>query len=415
MGVTGFSTDALFGSLIDGVILLYQSSFFWLPILLISMSLVLWIRYVRQSFLHNLEKVLLEIKMPQEVLKSPLAMEIFLSALYQKGAATYLDTYLGGKVPPWFSLELVSVSGQVKMYIWTWAKYRKMVEHQFYAQYPNIEIHEAEDYTKGIFNDPSKWIMWATYFKLTSADAFPIKTYVDYGLDQDQKDEYKIDPMTAVLEYLGSLAPGEQCWIQILIQANKKEGLQEGRLFKKDDWTTGVLKEIENIRKSAEGEKDKKDGTWIPGRPLTKGEQDTLSSLERSLSKPAFDTAIRGVYIATKEAFNAENIPGLIGTFRQYSSNTLNGFKLGKFTDFDYPWQDFMRARRNRLERIYIEMYKMRSFFQEPYKYFRQKPIVLTTEELATIFHPTGGIAVQTPTFQRIPSKKAEPPANLPV
>jgi len=128
------------------------------------------------------------------------------------------------------------------------------------------------------------------------------------------------------------------------------------------------------------------------------------------LAKPALDVAIRGVYIAKKEAFNPTNIPGLIGTFRQYSSNTLNGFKLGKFTDFDYPWQDFNRIRRNRVERQFLEAYKMRSYFQEPYKYFKQKPIILTTEELATIWHFPSGIAVQTPTFSRIESKRVEPP-----
>lgn len=414
MGFTDFFTGQIFNALREAVILLYQTSFFWLPILLASLALIIWIKYIRQVAIAKEEKVLLEIKMPQDIQKSPVAMEIFLSALYQKGSANYLDTYFGGKVPPWFSLELVSLGGQVRMFIWSWKKYQRMIEHQFYAQYPNIEIYEAEDYTKGVFNNPDEWSMWSTYFKLTSADAFPIKTYVDYGMDKDPEDEYKIDPMSAVLEYLGSLAPGEQAWIQIMIKANKKEGLQEGRLFSKGDWTDGVKKEIETIRKGAEAKKEK-DGTVTPGRPLTKGEQDTLSALERSLSKPAFDCAIRGVYIAKNEAFNPENIPGLIGTFRQYSSNTLNGFKLGKFTDFNYPWEDFMRMRRSKLERQYIEAYKMRSFFQEPYRHFRQNPIVLTTEELATIFHPTSGIAVQTPTFQRISSKKAEPPANLPV
>ena len=74
-----------------------------------------------------------------------------------------------------------------------------------------------------------------------------------------------------------------------------------------------------------------------------------------------------------------------------------------------------MRMRRTKIERQYLEAYKLRSFHQAPYKHFNQKPFVLTTEELATIFRPVSGVAVQTPTFVRIPSKKAEPPANLPV
>ncbi|MCI5108457.1 MAG: hypothetical protein MRY49_01255 [Candidatus Pacebacteria bacterium] len=367
-------------------------------------------RYIRYVFLSKQETILLEIKIPQEVKKSPAAMEIFLSALYQKGAATFIDTYLGGKVPPWFSLELVSIGGDVHMFIWAFEKYRTMIEHQLYAQYPNVEIYEVDDYTKGIPHDPDNWPMWATYFKLSQADAYPIKTYIDYGLDKDQEEEYKIDPMTAVLEYLGSLKKGEQCWIQILLAANKSEGLGEGRLKKKPDWKKDVEKEIEKVMEP-----------FSPGegkfpRPQTRGEQDKLAALERSLSKPAFDCAIRGVYISEKESFNpGVSIPGLIGTFRQYSSNTMNGFRLGKFTDFDYPWQDFRRMRRNKIEKQMLEAYKLRSFFQEPYKFFKQKPFILTTEEVATIFHMPSGIAVQTPTFTRVPSKKAEPPSNLPL
>ncbi len=38
----------------------------------------------------------------------------------------------------------------------------------------------------------------------------------------------------------------------------------------------------------------------------------------------------------------------------------------------------------------------------------------MTTEELATIFHIPGKVA-STPTLARIPSKRSEAPANLPI
>ena len=147
---------------------------------------------------------------------------------------------------------------------------------------------------------------------------------------------------------------------------------------------------------------------------LTKSQQEKISALERSISKFPFDTAIRGFYIAKREVFDPGRFPGLIGSFRQYSSNTLNGFKLGKFTDFDYPWQDYKRIRRTRIEKHMLDAYKRRSYFQYPYKFYRQKPFILMTEELATIFHFPGGVA-QTPTLAHIPSKRAEPPVNLPI
>jgi hypothetical protein len=55
--------------------------------------------------------------------------------------------------------------------------------------------------------------------------------------------------------------------------------------------------------------------------------------------------------------------------------------------------------------------YIRRSYFHPPYS---RQPAVLTSEELATIYHLPGKVA-QTPTLDRIESKRSEPPANLPL
>lgn len=366
----------------------------------------LWMRYIRTDFMAKQEKILLELKLPKEMAKSPLAMEVVLTAFYQTGAATLLETYWGGKVRPWFSLELVSMEGNVHFFVWTWKRYKNLVEAQLYAQYPNLEIYEVPDYTDVLHHDPVGLPMWSTLFQLTQPDPFPIKTYVDYGLDQDKKEEVKVDPITSVLEYLGSMRKGEYSWVQIVIQAHRKDRRKAGALFEKVDWKEEAKGEIDKIKKEASVE-----GPNFPILQLSKFEENKITALERSISKFPFETGIRGVYFAEKDSFNPVGITGLIGTLRQYSSNTLNGFKLGKFTDFDYPWQDFRRIRRNRLERRFIEAYKARGFFHPPHRF---KTFILNTEELATIWHPVGRVG-QTPTLERIMSKKAEAPANLPI
>ena len=385
----------------------------WLPILLGIMFMELWLRYIRTHFVEKQGSVLLELRLPKEITRSPLSMEIFFTALYQTGAASLIETYWDGKVRPTFSLELVSIEGEVKFFIWCWPKYKNLVEAQLYAQYPNIEIHEVPDYTSWMRHDPENIPMWATYFKLEKEDMFPIKTYVDYGLDKETKEEFKIDPITSVLEYLGSLGKGEHVWIQMMIQAHKKEWFGEGRLFKREDWTVAAKNKIKDIIKNGSGKpEDQETGTLFG---VTKGEAELIAGIERSIGKYPFECGIRGMYIATKENNQiSRRIQGLIGAFRQYSSRFFNGFKLGKFSDFDYPWQDFRRMRRNAIERSMINAYKLRSFFQPPYKYYRGKPFILTTEELATIYHPPGAVAA-TPTFSRIPSKKAGAPSNLPI
>ena len=99
-----------------------------------------------------------------------------------------------------------------------------------------------------------------------------------------------------------------------------------------------------------------------------------------------------------------------MGAFKQYGSNGLNGFKPVNATTFDYPWQDYKNTRMNKKKATLFNAYCARGYFHPPYS---RKPFVLNTEELATIFHFPGSVA-ETPTFERIESRKGEPPSNLP-
>jgi len=393
---------------------LYLTSYVWLPFLLLALFFKLWIDYLHMKANFNSNPVLLEIKLPKEIRRSPLAMELVYTSMWQKGTMHFLETYWKGKVVPNYSLELASIDGQVHFYIWTHGKMKNVIEAQIYAQYPTVEIYQVEDYSYHVKHDPSKMMMWATYFKLEKPDPYPIKTYVDYELDKNAKEEDQetiIDPMSSVIEYLGSIKKGEQVWIQILIRAHRSYGIDAGKIVKKIDWTEDIDKEIQKVIDKYKIDPKKTPGAVPP--PFTEEDKMLLKALNRSKSKYAFDVAIRGVYINKKEAFNPATITGLIGAFRQYDDKTLNNFKLGMFTDFDYPWQDFRKIRRTAREQGMLDAYKRRSFFYGKYQFWTQTPFVLTTEELATIFHLPGGV-VSTPTLDRISSRKSEAPANLP-
>jgi hypothetical protein len=397
------------------------------PLVLIYISVLLWVRYVQLKYISGLKSFLFEIKIPKDIQKSPLAMEIIFAAMQASGAATYTEAYLDGKVRGWFSLELASFEGQIHFYIWSSEpKFKKILEAQIYAQYPTVEVHEVppeEDYTRKFAYDPIKHIIWGLQFKLLKPDIYPIKTYVDYALDKDQKDEYRIDPMTAVLEYLGSASKGQQIWLQILVKMHAKESLKEHRLFVKPDWKDDVLAEIDEIREAATP--PVKEGQTYPGFPNpTKGQIDTINAIERSFSKMAFYTMIRGFYLADKENFNNAYISGFIGSMRQYNSATLNGLKMDKWTDTSNAFKDwctifpFLKKSRDALQEKYrkhmFNAYRLRSFFYPPYKNHRGKMFILNTEELATIYHFPGNVSA-TPTLAKIPSKKSEAPANLPI
>ncbi|MFA7252498.1 MAG: hypothetical protein WC027_01440 [Candidatus Paceibacterota bacterium] len=395
------------------------------PFILIYISVLLWVRHVQMKYISNLKSFLFEIRIPKDILKSPLAMEIIFGAMQATGAATYTEAYLQGKVKGWFSLELVSIEGQVHFYIWSSEpKFKKILEAQIYAQYPTVEIYEVppeKDYVKKFVYDPAKHIIWGNQFKLLKKDIYPIKTYVDYGMEKDQKEGYQIDPMTAVLEFLGSATKGNQIWMQILIKMHSKEDLKNHRLVEKVDWTGEAKAEIDKIREEAT---PKTTGDF-PGFPNpTKGQIETINAIERSLGKMSFDTMLRGFYLAEKESFNPSYISGLIGSMRQYNSQTLNGFKMKFYTDTSDAFKDWctifpflLPARDRQQEKYRKEMfnaYRLRSFFFPPYKHYKQNPFILNTEELATIFHFPGNVSA-TPTLAKIASKKSEPPANLPI
>jgi len=387
--------------------LLYYLSYWspiWVPVVVAYAAWKIWIRYTRAKFLSGLENILLEIKLPRETIKSPLAMELFLNSLHQTGGeANWYDTYIKGKARAVFSLEIVSIEGKVHFYIYTRKVLRSWVESNLYSQFPNVGIVEVPDYTASFKYQKDKISLWGCDFKPIESDVYPIKTYIDYGLGDDPKEEYKVDPLTPTIEFLGSIGKGEQLWIQIVIRASKKDHVKK--------WKEDAKKEIEKIRQ--ESVIDRGDSDY-PGFPSpTKGQSEIISAIERNVAKNAFQVGIRGIYLANSENFKGITIPGLLSSWKHYNSNNLNGFKpsRGMIKFGDYPWEDYKEIRKNRERRNIYESYRRRCFFHPP---FVVPPFILNTEALATIYHFPGSVA-GTPTLDRIPSKRAEAPFNLPV
>ncbi len=132
-----------------------------------------------------------------------------------------METYLDGKHPPQFGLEMVSTGGRVHFYVSTpRIKYKNLIEAQLYAQYPGIEIRELPvDYTAEVSWDDNIWTTFTLHFGLKRSELYPIKTYVDYGLTDMPKEEEKNDPITPIIEMLGSIQKNGRHWYQILIRA----------------------------------------------------------------------------------------------------------------------------------------------------------------------------------------------------
>ncbi len=413
------------GSLAPSVGILIGISPILLMIVLLAIFADVWVRYIRAESFYKEKYVVLEIRLPKETMKSPAAMELFLTALHQTGGeGSWYDKYWLGKVRAWFSLEMVSIEGQVHFFIWTRAALKTFIETSLYAQFPGVEVHETDDYAKSVHFDPKENSLWGCEFKFAKGNHYPIKTYVDYGLDKDPKEEFKVDPLAPLLEFLGSIGVNQQVWIQFTVRAHKDDQAKEGHWFKTTDkWKDEAAAEVHKIlgrdpeTKIAGGADDETgQGKRIIISP---GEQDIVKAIERGVSKLGFDVGVRTMYIAKKDSFVGTNIPGLIGCFKQFNTEHLNGFKIKVdiwSPRFGEPWKDFKEYRENHMRKQLLEIYKRRSYFFHPYKGIRHhgQPLVMNSEELATIFHFPGQVAA-TPTLARIQSKKGQAPANLPI
>jgi len=392
-----------------------RTAIIWLPVFLVYMAWKLWYYYKQAVYIRNLPWVMLEIKMPREISKSPKAMEVVLGIFFQTYQGNTITRFTQGLVPPWFSLELVSLGGKIHFYLRVPKFHKNLIESQIYSQYPGVEIAEAEDYVPNVpvYGTPaaSDWKIWGVEFAFSKADAYPIKTYIDYGLAEDPKEEFKVDPMTPMLEYLGAITPAEQIWVQILVTATRKRFRQPGTWFKKQDWKEAAKAEVDKLMKREQFKAGPEGGIPFGALALSPGERTTVEAIERSMDKIAFDCGFRGIYLTKKDQFKEANIVGLMSSIKQFNSANLNGFKPGLMTGVDELWKDFRGLRVERMKRKIFNAYRRRSYFYPPYV---GKPMVMNTEELATIFHFPGQVAA-TPTLAKIESKRGEPPVDLPL
>jgi len=401
-----------------------------LPIVIMLALLIifidLWMNYRRAKNFLKYGFTMVEVKLPKEMMKSPASMELFLAALHQtSGEGGWLGKYWFGKTRAWFSLELVSIEGQIHFFIWMRESFKNFISTSLYAQFPGIEVHDAVDYARSVHYDPKTMELWAADLQFSKEDAYPIKTYVDYGLDQDPKEEFKVDPMAPVIEFLGSIGANQQAWIQILVRAYKKsDHVEPGRYFKKHDKRQKEAEALVNkLHKRhpethVAGAVDEDSGFSKMPR-ITKGEEEIISAIERNVTKLGFDVGIRLMYIAKKENFNGTITGNMQGCWKQYSAPHLNGFQTSDdlwFERIDLPWEDRSGKMAEHYSRQALDMYKRRSYFFPPYTHIHGhiKPLIMSSESLATIYHFPGAV-VATPTLMRVPSKKGEAPANIPV
>lgn len=403
-------------------------------ILLVRIAWHFWIHYIQQDFISGIDFVLLEVIPPREVTRSPKAMELFISnALYHWSVKGGREEYWQGAVWFWFSLEIVSIEGQVHFYIYTPSRLKGLIETQMYAQYPQAQVRQVMDYTLAVdkISPDSAWQGWGCEFVLAKHHAYPIKTYVDFGLDKDPDEELKVDPISPIIELFAALEKGEQMWLQIVVRPSKTVFHVHGE---KTDWVGAAQAELQHMldpyTRLQEGiDKKVVEQTFTPPH-LGK----VIESMNAKIQKIGFDVGIRAMYIAKKENWSMNSRRNIRLIFRQFANPQLNSFERTNSTQADAygglitvlsPEKVMVLSDRM------LHEYRERKFFHLPMRhdilsklpwplspiffmaYKHPHTFVLNIEEIATLWHFPGQI-LKVPTLERIESKQASPPTNLP-
>jgi len=396
--------------------ILIATSPLWLPFLLFYLMFDKWMGFVHLKFEENQGRSTLRLRLPAEVFKSPEAMENVLAQVHNVQSADNLwQTYIDGKHPLNLSLEIVSIGGDVRLYInCPSKKVKNSVEAQMYAQYPGIQVEEeAIDYTNAVTWDPETYDYFTVHMGQKGEQVYPIKTYIDFGMDKLPKEEQKFEPMAAMLEQLATIKPYEHLWVQFICKPHTKKNFKTGYLHAHDSWEHEIQAEIDKIMGRSH---DKKGPAELENQPrLTTGERDTIESMERNMGKYAYEVGIRWTYITKKGKFDGNLIAPTIRTFAQYDLIKRNGIGVKWRTDFDYNWfSDWSGKRKTKYKRKELANYKRREYFVRDYPRKSDAPMIMSVEELATIFHIPSSI-VMTPGLSRIASTRKEAPPNLPI
>jgi hypothetical protein len=296
------------------------------------------------------------------------------------------------------------------------AGWRRPFESYIYAQYPGVEVIEAMDYSRLIDPSHEPYTMTAFEFMKTKPAPYPIKTYVEYGLDKVQKPEEQVDPMAQVIEVMGSLGPKEQLWVQFVVRIHKGEkyGADQKRTWK--DEAKDVLKELKEedavTSEYVDANGVKKSTVSYPNP--TRAMASRIEAVEKNTGKQAYDVGIRGIYCAPKDSAYGTMGGILVNLFKPYNSEQFNSLmpSNGRWSNHfnDYPWEDKHGHHAAHANHGVLEFYRMRAFFHPPYV---GEYNVMSIEELATMYHVPSS-SVTTPSLPRIQSTTSEAPSNLP-
>jgi len=355
----------------------------WLPIVLV-LAFLTWRNWKKVEAINDVESDLLILEIPKTNDKKELAAEQLFASLHGI-LRDRKELKANGGIQEHLSFEIASVNGQIRFYCWVPKTLRSFVESQIYSQYPTVQISDAEeDY---VAHERHHSVIHTAEITLTEDDVLPIKTF----------QSFEVDPLAGITGTLAKLeSTGEEVWVQILakpiaddwhksserwtkkVRGGKSSSASNGGF----EWLAGVFEAL--WRPPEETEKAK------APKELTERDKTRISEAEKKATKLGYEVRIRLAYLGESSTSARQRMQAIVGTFKQYNSTNLNGFKIAKAS---FKKEDLAK-------------YRQRSFARGGF--------ILNIEELASVFH-LPHTNVETPNIVWASSKTAEPPAKLPI
>lgn len=355
--------------------------YIWLPVVGI-LAYFTWQNNRKAAALRDMEHTLLILEIPRTNDKKELAAEQMFASLHGI-LRSKSELRREGGLQEHISFEFAAIKKQIRFYVWVPTHLQNFVEGQIYAQYPTVQIHEAdEDYAD---RDIEQEVVYGGELSLADNEALPIKTF----------QSFEVDPLAAITATLAKLDDeGEEMWIQVMarpipdtwhrrsaawVDRVKNGGIGSDVLGSVGSYALQVLTALFRPPESSESKKD-----------LSEREKTRVSEAETKSTKLGYQVKIRLVYLGNNQNTAKLRMQAIVGTFKQFNSTNLNGFNI-KNAKYGREVLSHARAR-----------------------FFIDRGFILNIEELASVYH-LPHTNVETPSIVWANSKTAEPPSKLPV
>lgn len=258
---------------------------------------------------------------------------------------------------PSISFEIVGKQEDIRFYVWTSTKLKDLVEKQIHGAYPDAEIKEVPEYN--IFSEQGK-VAYKS-FQLSKENLYPLKVYKDLPTDS----------LASITSALAKMRPNEAAIVQILISPADSS------------WQKSGSKYISDTKKQESDPEKAKYSTSAKN----------LEAIDSKVGKPGFEVSVRVVSVAENSEMAKMNLDNIAATFEQFASDT-NSFKGRKIRSKGAFMEDFLYR------------------YQPMFHILGNRPSVLNSEELATLYHFPNK-QVTTPHIYWVYSKAAPAPSGI--